>query len=52
MATQVVGTDSKEWVTTGSTRNMSPNPFESDAQTRHLTKELIFGTKKYHATVK
>ena len=37
MATLVVGTDSKEWVTTGSTKNTSPNQLNADHGNAHLT---------------
>ena len=37
MATPVVGTDSKEWVTTGSTTNTTQNQLNAPAHSGHLT---------------
>ena len=37
MATLVVGTDSKEWVSTGSTAITSPNQLNLDSENAHLT---------------
>ena len=49
MATLVVGTDSKEWVTTGSTNNTSPNQLNLDSEVAQRTSNNRKATPASHA---